>query len=82
VIPSGRVHANDLFAVRQLVLGGAGVAWMPSWFVEDDLRRRRLVRLLPEVHLPTIDVFASYLRQSRTASALRTVVAALEGASS
>jgi DNA-binding transcriptional LysR family regulator len=78
VIPAGRVRANDLFAVRQLVLDGAGLAWMPSWFVEDDLRRRRLARVLPDVQLPTIDVFAYYLHQSRSASALRVVVAALE----
>lgn len=64
--------------VGQLVLDGAGVAWLPSWFVEDDLRRRRLTRVLPDLQLPTIDVFAYYLRQSRSANALRVVVAALE----
>jgi DNA-binding transcriptional LysR family regulator len=78
VIPSGRIQANDFFAVHKLVLAGAGVAWMPSWFVEDDLRRRTLARVLPDVGLPTINVFAFYLRQSRNAGALRAVVAALE----
>jgi DNA-binding transcriptional LysR family regulator len=40
--------------VRQRVLGGDGrVAVLPTFFVKDDVARRRLVRLMPRVVLAT-----------------------------
>ena len=38
---------SALQAVRTLALQGMGVAWLPEWFVAEDLERRRLRRLLP-----------------------------------
>jgi DNA-binding transcriptional LysR family regulator len=78
VVPAARLQTNDLLAVQKLVVAGAGVAWMPAWLVEDDVKRRRLVRVLPELRLPTIDVLAFYLRQARAAGPLRSVLMALE----
>lgn len=39
-------------AVRLRVLQGAGIAVLPEYFVREDLRRGRLLRLMPEVPLP------------------------------
>ncbi len=42
-----RVVANDLDVVREAARAGLGVAWLPEFAAEGDLRERRLVRLLP-----------------------------------
>jgi len=44
-------YLGTIAAIRTRVLQGAGVAVLPRYFVEDDLRRRRLVRLMPSVAL-------------------------------
>jgi DNA-binding transcriptional LysR family regulator len=47
-------YMGGIANVRQRVLGGGGrVAVLPTFFVKDDLARRRLVRLMPRVALAT-----------------------------
>lgn len=83
--PPGQVWAfakkellGTIAAVRHRVLEGAGVAVLPSYFIKDDLKRGRLVRLLPRVRLlkdffrliwregharePELDILANELR--------------------
>lgn len=57
-LPSGEAWSfrelellGTIAAVRARVLDGAGVAVLPSYFVEEDLRCGRLVRLRPEIEL-------------------------------
>jgi DNA-binding transcriptional LysR family regulator len=38
---------GTIAAVRELVLGGSGIAVLPEYLVADDLKRKRLTRLLP-----------------------------------
>lgn len=40
---------GTIAAIRQVVLEGGGVAVLPAYFVRDDLRRRRLARVLPRL---------------------------------
>src|SRR5262249_343233 len=42
-----KVAANSGEALRQAALAGCGVLLQPEVLVEDDIARRRLVRLLP-----------------------------------
>lgn len=44
---------GTIAAVRYRVLEGDGVAVLPLYFVRDDLRAKRLVRLFPRITLPT-----------------------------
>lgn len=47
-------YMGGIANVRQRVLGGGGrVAVLPTFFVKDDLARRRLIRLMPRVVLAT-----------------------------
>ncbi|NER61818.1 LysR family transcriptional regulator [Pseudomonas sp. MAFF212428] len=45
-----RMVTDDLFALRQFVLAGVGIAHLPRVAVRDDLASGRLVELLPEWH--------------------------------
>lgn len=48
--PLGRITANNGDAIRDMAVGGLGLALLPMFIVHDALRAGRLVRLLP--HLP------------------------------
>ena len=64
------------------VLGGLGAAgsavglgWLPvCWTLPDDLRRKRLVRVLPRARMPPVLVHGIYHRQSRGALAVQAVL--------
>jgi DNA-binding transcriptional LysR family regulator len=47
--PRVRLSANQLEVLHAAVLGGCGVAVLPKFLVETDLRGGRLVRMLPDV---------------------------------
>lgn len=53
----GHVHyLGTISAIRMRVCEGAGVAVLPRYFVDDDLKRGRLLPLVPQVRLAS-DVF-------------------------
>jgi LysR family transcriptional regulator, glycine cleavage system transcriptional activator len=67
--PGGEVWAfgsvrylGGIGPIRARVLDGAGVAVLPHYFVKRDLRKRRLVRILPKVKLP-VDWFRLVWRE-------------------
>lgn len=78
VVPAGRVHTNDFFALRELVLAGLGVGCLPSWLAQEDLRRGRLVRLLTRATSPSVDVVAYYHGNSRGSGPIRALLDFLE----
>jgi DNA-binding transcriptional LysR family regulator len=47
----GRLLCNDIFLVRELGRRGGGIAGLPSYFAEDDLRAGTLIRVLPKATL-------------------------------
>lgn len=53
-------QANSAAAVRGLVLAGVGIAVLPDYLVEDDLRAGRLVALLASLRLPEGGIHAVY----------------------
>jgi DNA-binding transcriptional LysR family regulator len=50
----GRLSVNSPDMIRQLLLDGAGIGAMPDRFAEEDVRRKRLLRVLPEWCLPSV----------------------------
>lgn len=62
--PFSRVEMmGTIAAIRARVLAGRGVAVLPRYFVQPDLDAGRMVRILPEVEIPT-DVFRLIWRES------------------
>ncbi len=60
---------GTIAAVREIVLQGHGVAILPEYLVADDLKRRRLLRLLPKRPLRT-DWFRLFSRTGDERAAL------------
>jgi DNA-binding transcriptional LysR family regulator len=57
-IPPGRLTLNSPDVIQQLLLDGAGIGALPDRFVIEDLRHKRLLRILPEWCLPPVPAWA------------------------
>ena len=55
-VPPGRLSLNSISL--QLLLDGAGIGMLPVPFAEEDVRQKRLVRVLPEWCFPSIAAWA------------------------
>jgi DNA-binding transcriptional LysR family regulator len=56
----GSLRSTTLLALHDAALGGLGIAYLPVWLVHADVASGRLVRVLPDHELPTIQVYALY----------------------
>lgn len=57
-VPPGRLTLNSLDVIQQLMLDGAGIGALPDRFAAEDVRLKRLLRVLPEWCLPVIPAWA------------------------
>ena len=67
----GPLCTNNVVIIRDAILAGVGVGWLPDYVVGEELRDGRLVRLLPEAKLPPIRVFGIMPKQARQTAAGR-----------
>jgi DNA-binding transcriptional LysR family regulator len=68
------IVVNDAGAIRVALLAGAGVGAMPHYFVADDIRDGRLVRLFPDYPLMSASVYAVYPSRQHVDAKIRTFV--------
>lgn len=80
VAPKGRLRLDDLDALAEAAVAGAGIAWLPSWLVRDRLAQESLVQLLPDVPTCPYDVHAFWLRTPHLPMKVRLAVDALAAA--
>ncbi len=59
--PPLKTTTNNIFALKELVLAGLGMAVMPKWFINDDLTSEQLINVLPEWRAPSLDIHVAYL---------------------
>jgi DNA-binding transcriptional LysR family regulator len=57
-VPPGRLSLNSIDIIQQLMLDGAGIGALPDRFAAEDVRLKRLVRVLPEWCLPAVPAWA------------------------
>ncbi len=70
----GPLCTNNVVVIRDAILAGVGVGWLPDYVVGEELRDGRLVRLLPEAKLSPIRVFGIMPKQARQTAAVRAVL--------
>ncbi len=68
------MHTNNGDTARAAALGGLGIIWQPSFLIGTDLRAGRLVRVLPDHHLPDIDVLAVYPSRRHLSAKVRVMI--------
>jgi DNA-binding transcriptional LysR family regulator len=73
VVVEGRLRSNNMLALRDAALAGLGVVQMPRWLVADDLKSRRLARVLAGAALPAGSVVGLVHADARRSHSLRLV---------
>jgi DNA-binding transcriptional LysR family regulator len=68
------MHTNNGDTARSAALGGLGVIWQPSFLVGADLRAGHLQRVLPDYHMPDIDVLAVYPSRRHLSAKVRVMI--------
>lgn len=75
-----RYSCNEGHLLRDLAVEGCGIALLPDWFVADDLRRKRLRRLLPSWQSEPVIIHALYRAAHRSEPRVRALVDHLRAA--
>src|ERR1700689_3860087 len=70
----GPLCTNNVVIIRDAVRAGVGVAWLPDYVIDRELRDGRLVRVLQEATLPPIRVFGIMPKQARQTATVRAVM--------
>ena len=68
------IHSDSASALLGFALGGCGVALLPQWLVEGEVRAGRLRRLLPDVVFPEQGVYAVYPNTQHIAEKVRAFI--------
>lgn len=77
IAPPTRFRFDDLAAIADAVCAGAGLGWVPSWLVREQINAGALVELLPGQSDYPYDVFALWLRTQHLPLKVRLAVDAL-----
>lgn len=77
---SGPIRTTAPVALRELAIGGAGVAYIPEWLATDAIAARALVRVLPGWSSPPIAATAVYRTSLRGDARVQALVTALRDA--
>ena len=56
----GRIAIGDPLIHQRLCLDGAGIAILPTWLIQDQVRKKQLLRVLPEWVPSPIEVFVLF----------------------
>lgn len=72
-----RVRVNSVAGARSAILAGLGIQRLPLSEVEQDLATGRLVELLPDWSLPSLDIHAAWPASSHRSSLVRLLLECL-----
>lgn len=59
--PNMRMTTNNIMALKEATLMGLGMAVLPKWFVASELKRGRLLNMLPGWQPPSLPIHLAYL---------------------
>lgn len=70
----GNMACNDGSVLREWALAGYGLAWRSLWEVGEDLRKKRLIEVLPRHAAPVGDIYAVFPQRRHMPLRLRVFV--------
>ncbi|WP_084679201.1 LysR substrate-binding domain-containing protein [Methylocystis sp. ATCC 49242] len=77
VTPPHKLRLDDLGAIRDAVIAGAGLAWLPWWLVRNDLAEGRLVPVLDALTSHVTDTHAVWPEATHLPLRVRVAIDAL-----
>ena len=72
--PNSTIRADNTPMVREMVLVGGGLGYLPAWTIKRDLDSGRLVRLLPEWRIPSATLYAAYADRAFLSAKIRSFI--------
>ena len=60
---AAKISTDNSLALREIVLGGAGIARIPTFLVGPDVKEGKLVSLFPDLQVPVRPIYALYPRR-------------------
>ena len=75
--PKIRMQTNNIFALKEAVAMGIGIAVLPYWFVADEIASGEFVDILESWRAPSLDVNVAYLPGRHQTQRLRTFLETL-----
>lgn len=72
--PAAPVRADNTLMVRQMVLAGCGIGYLPEWTVRRDFESGRLVRILSDWHILTATLYAAYPNRTFLSAKVRSFI--------
>ncbi len=71
---SGNFASDNCDAVREAAINHLGIAMLPMYMIDDDLRRMRLKQVIPSWSVPEQGIYAIYPRRHILSSKVQTLV--------
>ncbi len=68
---AGRITVNHIGVARELVIGGVGLGILPNIMCQNDVRAKRLVRILTDWESPSLQVCATFPGQRKESRRLK-----------
>ncbi|WP_420824265.1 LysR substrate-binding domain-containing protein [Variovorax guangxiensis] len=68
------MRSDDTTLTLHAVRADMGIAYMPTWLIDDDIAQGRLLRLLPDFEATPVTLFAVYTSRQYMAPKLRTFI--------
>jgi len=65
---------NDIFSLKEAVLGGVAWAVLPRWLIASELQKGALVSLLPGWHAPRLTITAAFLPSRKRTRRVRAFI--------
>lgn len=72
--PASHIRADSTLMIRQLVLSGCGIGYLPEWMVCDDLAAGRLIRVLPDYSILSAKLYAVYVDRMFLSAKVRSFI--------
>lgn len=72
--PTTHIYSNDTLMSAELIKSGAGVGYMPSWVIEDDLQNKKLIRLFPDYQMFSVNLYAAYADRAFLSAKVRAFI--------
>ncbi len=68
---TGRITVNHIGVARELVIGGVGLGILPNIMCQNDIKTKRLIRVLTDWESPSLQVSATFLGKRKESRRLR-----------
>jgi DNA-binding transcriptional LysR family regulator len=75
---AGRITVNHIGIARELVIGGVGLGILPNIMCQNDIRAKRLTRVLTDWESPALQVSATFPGKRKESRRLRTFLDFME----